>query len=328
MDYLSIFREVLQGEAKALEEAAKKINQETLEKVILVFEKLTSAGGNLFFCGVGKSGIVASKLSSTFSSMGLPSFFLHPTEALHGDLGRLTKNDAIVMVSKSGTTEELLKLFPFLPMDQSRVIGLLGQNPSPLAEKCTVVLDCSVEKEACLINQAPTASTTVTMGVGDGLAVLYQHMVGLSHEGFAGVHPGGFLGKSLRLKVRDLMIPAKNCPTLGNEATLADVILKMTEMPLGIAVIVENGRVLGIIVEGDIRRTLSTQHEAGLKMPVSQIMNKNPVFISPEGRAYEALELMEKRLAQISVLPVMEGGSFLGIIRLHDLLREGFLPKK
>lgn len=329
MNYLNLFQLVLKSEAEALLVAAKKIQEEDLQKILKIFELLHSTGGNLIFCGVGKSGIIGQKMSSTFVSLGMPSFFLHPTEALHGDLGRVTKSDAMVIISKSGTTEELLKLIPYLPMGPSMTIGLLGQGPSPLSEKCSVVLDCSVEKEACLNNLAPTTSTTLTMAMGDGLAVIYESLVGLSKEKFAMGHPGGILGKSLRLKVKDLMIEAAQCPIIGMKTSLRDVILKMTEMPLGICVILsENKKFLGIIVEGDIRRTFSSKEILNFELLAEEIMNKSPVTISGDKLAYEALNLMERRTHQISVLPVVEEGKFLGIIRLHDLLKEGFFLKK
>jgi len=316
---------VLELEASALQKAAKNLGVKEVQGILEIFEFLQVSGGGLLFCGVGKSGIIASKLAATFSSLGLPSTFLHPVEAIHGDLGRVSKNDAIVLISKSGTTEEILRLIPFLPMDRNLIIGFLGRTNSSLAEKCHIVFDCSVEKEACINNQAPTTSSTLAMAMGDAIAVVYEKFVGLSREGFATNHPGGVLGKALRMKVKDLMWPKDQSSFVGPDATLQEVILNMTRFPIGgCAIIDQEGKLLGILVEGDIRRTF-TRPNLGLQTQAKDIMNKAPVAINEEELAYTALALMEKRQRPISVLPVVgPSHEFIGFIRLHDLWREGF----
>lgn len=318
-----ILKNVLILEAKALELAASKISEENGDLAVQIFKDLISSGANIVFCGVGKSGVIAQKLASTFTSLGLPSFFLHPTEALHGDLGRVGKNDAIVFLSKSGTTEEIVKLMPYLANDKKRMIALVGNTNSPIANKCALVLDCSVEREACINNQAPTTSSTLALAMGDALAVLFEHHIGLTKEGFAENHPGGLLGKSLRMKVSDLMWTPKDCPILSSEETLKDVIIKMTQNPVGGCAIVDNGIFIGIVVEGDIRRTLAKNKE-GLETRVADIVNKKPVVIASDALAFDALKLMEQRQHEINLLPVVDNGKFSGLIRLHDLLKEGF----
>lgn len=321
--------DVLKLEASSLIRAAElleKSHAKDADKLTVLFEQLRNTGSAIIFCGVGKSGIIAQKCASTFTSLGLPSYFLHPTEALHGDLGRVGKNDAIVFLSKSGTTEEILKLFPFLQVPSSKRIALVGANPSPVSDFCDIVFDCSVEKEACINNQAPTTSSTLAVAMGDAMAVLFEKYIGLSKEGFAANHPGGILGKSLRMKVRDLIIKESNCPILSESQNLQDAILAMTKFPVGGCAVVEKGEFKGILVEGDIRRTF-TRDNQGLQTKVESIMNRTPTSIHPDQLAYEALELMESKTRSYQLLPVLEGKKFLGFIRLHDLLKEGFSLK-
>lgn len=329
MTHSKTMADVLKLEANSLLRAAElleKNHKKDADKLTILFEQLRATGSSIIFCGVGKSGIIAQKCASTFTSLGLPSYFLHPTEALHGDLGRIGKNDAIVLLSKSGTTEEILKLLPFLQVPHSHRIALVGQVPSPVSDFCDVVFDCSVEKEACINNQAPTTSSTTAVAMGDAMAVLFEKYIGLSKEGFAANHPGGILGKSLRMKVRDLTIKASDCPILIESQTLQDAILAMTKFPVGGCAVVENGLFKGILVEGDIRRTFTRENQ-GLLTKVENIINRTPTSIHPDQLAYEALELMESKTRSFQILPVLEGTKFLGFIRLHDLLKEGFSLK-
>ncbi len=329
MTHTKTMADVLRLEAKMLEKAAELLEltgNEQVERLTALFQELLNTESTLIFCGVGKSGIIAQKCASTFTSLGLPSFFLHPTEALHGDLGRIRRTDAIVFISKSGTTEEIIKLLPFLHFKKSHKIGLIGAETSPIGSECGILLNCHVEKEACLNNQAPTTSSTVALAMGDAMAVLFEALTGLSKESFAINHPGGILGKSLRMKVRDLMIKSSSCPIVNSSQTLQEVILIMTKYPVGGCAIVDGENFLGIMVEGDIRRTF-TRENAGLKSLVKDIMNSNPIVISPDNLAFEALELMESKSKSLQILPVIENQKFLGFIRLHDLLKEGFSLK-
>jgi arabinose-5-phosphate isomerase len=330
MSHSKIMADVLRLESNVLHLAAEKIQGlHTLEadKLVTLFEKLKRDDAALIFCGVGKSGIIAQKLASTFTSLGLHSFYLHPTEALHGDLGRVNKEDAIVFISKSGTTEEIIKLLPFLLQDRTNLIALVGNCDSVISNESDIVFDCSVEKEACINNQAPTTSSTLALAMGDAMAVLYEKWVGLSKEGFAVNHPGGLLGKSLRIKVRDLMTKAVECPIVSPDQTLQDVILLMTKYPVSGCAVVAGNIFVGILVEGDIRRTFTRENQ-GLQTKVSDIMNSHPISIGKDNLASEALLLMEGNKRSIQILPVLEDGIFLGFIRLHDLLKEGFsLPR-
>ena len=329
MTHSKTMADVLKLEAESLIRSAElleKLHKKDVEKLTVLFDQLGATGSALIFCGVGKSGIIAQKCAATFTSLGLPSFFLHPTEALHGDLGRVGKNDAIVLLSKSGTTEEILKLMPFLPTPKSHRIALVGNIKSPVSEFCDIIFDCSVEREACINNQAPTNSSTLAMAMADAMAVLFEKYTGLSKEGFAVNHPGGILGKSLRMRVRDLTIFADACPILTSTQNLQDAILAMTKFPVGGCAVVDNGEFKGILVEGDIRRTFTRENQ-GLLTTVETIMNRTPTSIHPDQLAYEALELMESKTRSYQILPVVEGAKFLGFIRLHDLLKEGFSLK-
>lgn len=321
-----LFKDVLIQEAKSIERAVGAIKPQQIEELISIYKLLRSNGGQLITCGVGKSGIVASKISATLSSLGLPSFFLHPVEALHGDLGRVSSLDVIVLISKSGTTEEILKLLPFLPMPKNQTIGLLGNTNAAISERCNLVFDCSIEKEACLNNQAPTNSTTVALAVGDAMAVVYEDYIGLSKEGFAVYHPGGLLGKSLSLRVEDLMLKKDECPIVDIEDDMQEVILAMTAKPVGICFVMEKSKLKGIIVEGDIRRTLS-KNKNGLKTKAKEMMNEHPLSLDPKMLAIEAMTMMEKRERPILVAPVISNNEFIGVIRIHDLLKEGFRSK-
>lgn len=323
-NHLKVMQDVLTLESRALELAATRLTEKKAQSLADLFEYLRGCGGALIFCGVGKSGLIGQKLASTFCSLGLPSYFLHPVEALHGDLGRVNKNDAIVFLSKSGTTEEILKLIPFLDLPRPSRVGLLGSVESPIAKECALVFDCSVEKEACINNQAPTTSSTLALAVGDAMAVLFESLTGLTKEGFAVNHPGGLLGKSLRIRVRDLMVAKESCPVASASQSLREVLIEMTRSPVGAcAILTKSGELEGILVEGDIRRALAGDtHDLGVA--VEKIMTRKPISVTTDTLAFHALELMEKRERPISILPVVENNQFIGFLRVHDLFKEGF----
>lgn len=324
-DYLTLFKQTLDHEAQAILRVKALVTEDQVKKLIEVYKSLQEEGGTLFFCGVGKSGIIAQKLAATFTSLGMLSSFIHPVEALHGDLGRIRTQDGIVFLSKSGTTEEILKLMPYLNVVKSKRLALLGNVKSEISSHCSLTLDCSVEKEASLNNLAPTTSSTTTLAVGDAMAVVFEKFIGLSKEGFAMFHPGGLLGKSLRLKVQDLMCKKEVCPNVLSDVSLKQVLIEMTKFNVGGAAVCEaDGTLKGIIVEGDIRRALMKNMDP-MSLKAIDIMTKNPITVKASDPAILSFELMEKRKNPISVLPVLdEGMKFVGIIRLHDLLKEGF----
>ncbi|OFZ24989.1 MAG: hypothetical protein A2381_13000 [Bdellovibrionales bacterium RIFOXYB1_FULL_37_110] len=325
MDNLLTMQRVLDLEAVAIMSAKERLTQEVVQKLTDLLSMIQRMGGQLVFCGVGKSGMIGQKLASTFSSLGLPSFFLHPVEALHGDLGRLRGNDCVVFISKSGATEEILKLLPFLAVPREQKIGLLGNPASVIGSECGIILDCSVEKEACLNNQAPTTSSTLALAMGDAMAVLYESIAGINREGYAINHPGGILGKCMLMKVMSLMRKKEECPTLMESSSLREAILEMTRYPVGAcAVIDEMGILKGIVVEGDIRRAF-TKAETNIDIALSEVMNTSPIIGYPDDLAMDALVLMENRPKPLNVLPIIDANSvFMGFLRLHDLLCEGF----
>lgn len=323
MDHKNLFTQVLTSEADAIMKTAKRFNGEEVEKLVSLFEGLAQAGGSLIISGVGKSGLIAQKIAATFSSLGLPSFFLHPTEAMHGDLGRVSKFDGIVLISKSGTTEELLELLPYVSIPKERIIALVGNVNSPIAYKSGIILDASVEKEACINDLAPTTSTTVALALGDAMAVLYENVLGVSKEKFAVNHPAGLLGKSLSLTIQNLMIASADCPSVKETATLQDAILAMTQKPVGMCAILSGKKLLGILVEGDIRRAFAKSSEA-LTSLVKNHMTAKPLTFAPETLAFEALKAMEQPDRPFSVVPIVKDEEFLGVLRLHDLFKAGF----
>lgn len=324
MDHISLFTQVLETEAEALRTAAKRVDQKATKDLVELFELLAHTGGSLIISGVGKSGLIAQKIAATFSSLGLPSFFLHPTEAMHGDLGRVTSRDAIVLISKSGTTEELLSLLPYVSVPKERIIALVGNVSSPIAKLSGIILDASVQKEACLNDLAPTTSTTLALALGDAMAVLYENVLGVSKEKFAVNHPAGLLGKSLSLTVDRLMVKASECPEVPESATLQDAIIAMTQKPVGMCAVLKERKLLGILVEGDIRRAFAKSADA-IKAPVHTLMTANPISLKANILAFEALKAMESPTRQITVVPVIDDEkNFLGVLRLHDLFKAGF----
>lgn len=323
MDHKSLFTQVLINEARAIELAASRFTELEASKLVAVYELLASTGGSLIISGVGKSGHIGTKIAATFSSLGLPSFFLHPTEAMHGDLGRVTKSDAIVLISKSGTTEELLNMLPYVQIPRERIIALVGKIDSPIAHKSGIVIDASVEKEACINDLAPTTSTTLALAMGDAMAVLYENVMGVSKEKFAVNHPAGLLGKSLSLTVDRLMIKAIDCPHVSESATLQDAILVMTQKPVGMCAVLEGNILKGILVEGDIRRAFAKSADA-IRTPVKDIMTSRPTVLSPGTLAFDALKTMENPSRLLNVIPVVDIIEFKGVLRLHDLFKAGF----
>lgn len=320
-----VFIEVLRQESDAIKKCSERISDETVSKLINIFQYLSLNKKNLVLSGIGKSGIIAKKIAATFSSLGLPSYFLHPIEAMHGDLGRINRQDAIVLISKSGTTEELLALSKFIQIDKKNIIAIVGNPNSPIAKISGVVLDSFVEKEACINDLAPTTSTTVALALGDAMAVLYENISGTTKNDFALNHPAGLLGKSLTLTVKSIMIHKQQCGQLTQNQTLKDAIIEMTRHPVGMAAIVKGEELLGIITDGDIRRALLNTDQTDLRIQVSAIMNTKPTTVPPDTLAINALNLMEGKDKKLNILPIVREGRFEGCIRIHDIFTAGLI---
>lgn len=280
--------------------------------------------GKVITTGIGKSGIIARKISSTLASTGTPSFFMHPAEALHGDLGMIGKDDAIIVVSNSGNTKEILSLLPSIKLIGAGIIGICGNKDSSLFELSDYFFDVSVKKEACPFNLAPTASTTAQLAIGDAIAVALLKKRNFLEEDFARLHPGGAIGKKF-LKVEDLMHSGKEMPLVKENSLLNEAIIEMNSKRLGLTgVINDKGLLRGIIVDGDLRRALLSASENILNKPVSGIMTKNPKVIVKNSLAVTALKKMED--LKITSLFVVESEDSLkpaGVIHIHDILRSG-----
>ena len=314
----------MQIEAEAVANAARRLDGNLSSAV----EIILAHSGKLVVTGLGKSGHVARKIVATLCSTGTPAVFLHAAEASHGDLGLYSPGDPTLMVSKSGNTFELLQLIPFLRELPSQRIGILGNPSAPLAAEMDIVLDASVEREADPDNLAPTASATVALSLGHALAIALMRARNFGVEDFGRFHPGGHLGRSLRLTVRDVMHGRHEIAVARSDDSLKQVVIAMTHYPHGAACVVDDSlRLIGLITDGDVRRAFQANDDIR-QLRASAVMTPNPSSVSPDARLQEALRLMEDRPSQISVLPVLDSDSrvCLGLLRLHDIYRAGTRP--
>jgi arabinose-5-phosphate isomerase len=307
-------KRVLRIEAQAIQDVLARLDT-TFERAV---DLLFACKGRVIVTGMGKSGLIGRKISATLSSTGTPSFFLHPADALHGDLGMLARGDAMVAVSYGGETEEIVRLLEALKRLDLKLVTLTGTLDSTLAEASDVVLDVSVREEACSLNLAPTASTTVAMAVGDALAVSLLERRDFRHDDFAALHPAGRLGKKL-LRVEHLMHAGSALPRVTREASMPDTFHEMSEKGLGMTTVTEaDGRLAGIITDGDLRRLMEVHRGATLEMTAGACMTGTPETIGPHALASEALNAMEKRKIT-SIVVVDKAGGVLGVVHLHDL---------
>lgn len=307
-------------ESEAIEIAAERLEESAVAKTL---EILRDCGGKVVVAGVGKSGVIAQKIAQTMTSTGTVSVFVHPSDAMHGSLGMITAGDAVIALSNSGETDELLALLPALKHRKVPVIAIVGNMESTLAREADVALDASVDHEACPLNLAPTTSTTVALSIGDAIAMTLMQSKGLTAEQFAENHPAGRLGKRLTVRVADLMGPSPNVsPTDG----WLDVVRSISKFALGaVNVVGEDGSLLGIVTDGDLRRTVEkTAPEDFGTLIAETMMTAKPITIGPNELAFSALKRMEDRESQISVLPVVDSeGAPIGLLRLHDILKHG-----
>jgi arabinose-5-phosphate isomerase len=318
-------RRVLLNEAQAIEQASARLNEE----FDLAVDLLAAHQGKLLLTGIGKSGLVAQKLAATFCSVGQPAVLLHPVEALHGDLGLYAPGDPTIVLSRSGNTEELLRLVARLRALASPVIGLLGVPNSALGRMMDVVIDAGVRAEADPHNLAPTSSAIVAMALGDALAIGLMTRRGFTAEDFARFHPAGQLGRNLLLTVADVMHPLTACATAAPADPLKQVVIAMTKHALGAACILdEDGALAGLITDGDVRRALQRHEKVG-GLRARDVMNARPITVTTETSVHEALRVMEDRPSQIAVLPVLEpsGQRCAGLLRLHDLYQQRPTPR-
>jgi arabinose-5-phosphate isomerase len=311
---LDTARRVLKIEAQSINDVLARLDA-TFEKAVNL---LFACKGRVAVTGMGKSGLVARKISATLSSTGTPSFFLHPAEAVHGDLGMLARGDSMLAVSYGGETEEIVRLLEAIKRLEMPLITLTGKIHSTLAEASEVALDVSVKEEACSLNLAPTASTTVSMAVGDALAVSLLERRDFRHDDFAALHPAGRLGRKL-LRVEHKMHAGDALPQVSPETAMPDVIHEMSDKGLGMSTVLHpDGRLAGIITDGDLRRLMEKHRGATLEMTAGACMTRDPQTIGPNVLASEALNVMEKRKIT-SIVVVDEARAVLGVVHLHDL---------
>lgn len=314
----TIAREVLLNESRALAHLASLLNNDFEQCV----QAILAGTGRVVITGIGKSAIIAQKIVATLNSTGTPSIYMHAADAIHGDLGMIRDEDIIICISKSGHTPEIKVLVPILKRRGSKLVALVSNTQSYLAQQADFVLNATITEEACPNNLAPTTSTTAHMALGDALAVALLELRNFSSEDFARFHPGGTLGKQLYLKVEDIFV-RNQLPVVSPEAPLKDVILEISSKRLG-ATAVMNARneLLGIITDGDLRRMLQKQIDIG-QVQADAIMTRTPVTIDQSEYAVKALELMQAK--SITQLVVLNGKELAGFIHLHDLLKEGIV---
>ncbi|MCD6489745.1 MAG: KpsF/GutQ family sugar-phosphate isomerase [Thermodesulfobacterium sp.] len=311
-------KKILKTEKEGLEEISKNLNSSFVKAIELIL----NIKGRVVITGVGKSGIIGKKLSATLSSTGTPSFFLHPVEALHGDLGMVTPEDILLAISYSGNTLEVCELASILKKRNIKIISFTGNLESRLAKLSDIVINTKIPKEACPFNLAPTTSTTATLALGDALAICLFELKGLSSEDFRRNHPGGSLGERLKVKVKEIMLTDEKIPVVSEGTFLEDAIVEMDKKRLGCVLIVNPLQILtGIITDGDLRR-IFLKYKTYSNIKVEEVMTKNPKIIEENRLASEALEMMEKHL--ITVLPVVNyDQKLVGILHLHDILGKG-----
>ncbi|PAJ79144.1 arabinose 5-phosphate isomerase KdsD [Burkholderia ubonensis] len=311
---LALARDVLDIEADAVRALSDQLDGDFVKAVAL----LLGCGGRVVVSGIGKSGHIARKIAATLASTGTPAFFVHPAEASHGDLGMVTADDVFIGISYSGESEELVAILPLVKRIGAKLIAITGRAESSLGQLADVNLNAAVAKEACPLNLAPTASTTAALALGDALAVAVLDARGFGSEDFARSHPGGALGRRLLTYVRDVMRTGDEIPSVGLDATLSDALFQITAKRLGMtAVVGADGKVAGIFTDGDLRRVLERDGDFR-RLPIADVMTRQPRTIGPDHLAVEAVELMERhRINQMLVVDA--DGALIGALNMHDL---------
>src|SRR3990170_1080974 len=308
---LELAKQVLAIEAEAIQSLAARLDQSFLDAVAL----LLNCKGRVVVSGIGKSGHIARKIASTMASTGTPAYFVHPAEASHGDIGMIARDDVLIALSNSGESEELLTILPLLKRQGARLIAITGNANSSLAREADVHLDARVEKEACPLNLAPTASTTAALALGDALAVALLDAKGFGAEDFARSHPGGALGRRLLTHVRDVMRTGNDVPSVPEAAGFSEALLEMSKKRMGMTAVL----VSGVFTDGDLRRTLAQVDDIKAAR-IADIMTRNPRTIGPDKLAVEAVQIMEER--KVNQLLVVSGeGKLVGALNMHDLFR-------
>ena len=317
-DIKKIARETIAIELAAVAKLESSINDDFVNAINLIL----STKGRLIVAGIGKSANIASKMVATFNSTGQPAVFLHAADAIHGDLGNIQEGDVVICISKSGNTPEVKALVPFIKNMGNKIIALTGNPKSFLAIKSDFTLDVSVEKEACPNNLAPTSSTTAQLVMGDAIAVSLLACKDFTEEDFARFHPGGILGKRLNIKVQDLI--SDYTPKVNTNASINDVIIEISQNRLGVTAVLNDKKLAGIITDGDLRRMLENEKDIS-SLCAKDIMSCDPKITRPEDLAYNALKEMEQN--NITQLIVIKNEKYLGVIHIHDIIKEGIISQ-
>jgi len=305
---------ILESESTQLRKVAKQIDKDVIKASNLIAKH----DGKVVVCGLGKSGLIAQKIVATLCSTGTKSVFMHASDALHGDLGIYNPGDPTILISKSGNTEELIRLIPILREFDSPLIGIVSNMNSFIAKNVDIVLNGTIDKEVDPLGIVPTTSSLVAMAIGDALASVLMVKRGFKEKDFAKYHPGGQLGKQLGLVVKDVMHPVREVAILKENSSLSDVAILMTKKPLGAGLFLgKNKTLVGIITEGDIRKAIAFNNKTDDSINV--FINRSPVTVSSSMAIHDAMKLMEDRQSQISVLPVVDNKKCVGLLRLHDL---------
>jgi arabinose-5-phosphate isomerase len=312
MSIKKIAQEVFEIESKAILDLSKNLSSDFEEAVISIF----NSNGKLIISGMGKSGIIGKKIAATLASTGTPSFFLHPAEAYHGDLGMIEKDDILLLISNSGETDEILKLIPFLKLQENKVIAMSGNPCSTLAKNSNYHLNIKVEKEACPLQLAPTSSTTATLVMGDALAVALMKKRNFQDTDFAQFHPGGSLGRRLLTRVQDVM-QKENLPIVSMHTSIQKIISVISEARLGLVVVSEESIIQGVITDGDIRRAMEESQETFFTLTASALMSKNPKTIEGKEKLTIAQSLMTE--SKVNSLLVVENKKLIGVVQIYDL---------
>ena len=314
---LSYAIETIEHQANSIKNLSKLLTKD-FEKAVNI---INNTKGRVIVSGIGKSAIIAQKIVATFNSTGTPSIFMHDADAIHGDLGLIQSEDVIICISKSGNTPEIKALVPFIKKTNNKLIAITGETNSYLSEKSDIVISSYVDNEACPNNLAPTTSTTAQLVIGDAIAVCLVKLRGFSPNDFAKYHPGGTLGKRLFLKVKDL-IDTKSLPKVDASDLMKDVIIEISNKMLGIAVVLEKNKIVGVITDGDLRRQLLKSQDIS-KVKANEIMSKNPKIINKNALATEALLIMKTN--KISQLIVAEKNKYVGVLHIQSLIKEGII---
>lgn len=324
MTNLNTFFNVLAKEADEIELKIKDFKKNQIQNIDHSINSILKCKGKLIVCGIGKSGHIGRKIASTFASTGTPAFYIHPAEASHGDLGMIDSRDLVLCISYSGETEEITQILPIIKKTKAKIISITGNPKSTLAQLSNFYIDINVSREACPLNLAPTSSTTVTLAVGDAIAMSVMVKKKFNSNNFAQSHPGGSLGRRLIYSVEDIMLKGGSLPLVSVNSLLKEVLYQISEKRMGMAIIIDEKKNLkGIFTDGDLRRILETT-EINFDSKISRFMKKNPLTIEPDKNISDAISLLNtKKINQLVVLN--KNKKVMGALSIHTLLEKGFI---